>query len=605
MTLRRISIGFSLLSATIALALAVSGSATAQDSSGGSVLRIGWAQDAATLNPFTGLDEEDYNVWAMNWDLLVNFDPKDLSPAPGIAQSWTVSDDKKTVTFKLDPDAKWSDGKPITSEDVKWSLEVLGDNGALFTNYTSNVTRIDTPDPTTVVIHTRRPDARIVGGLFIYILPKHIWGKVPLKDLTGTYKPDLPLVGSGPYIVTEYERGKIIRMERNPNFRGPEPSFDQIQYIKYGNQDAVERALQLGEVDMVVEVSSNNFARLGDEPNIETVASASPSYTELAFNLCPADKCPDAQFNPAVQDRDVRQAIAYAIDRERINTIAARDTSFPAHGILPEFYKTFYQQPEQDYPLDPEMGNQILDDAGWVMGDDGVRTKGDERLEFDLYVRSESSYNIQAAKLVAEEAKADRGSVQRPGGQRRQAHRPDDPEGRRQAGAGLRHLHLGLGRRPVRPELPAQPLPELGDRRPLRLLLRQPRLRPAVRRAGRDLRRPGAQGDHPEDGRDHPARPAVHRPHLRPEPAGLPHRHGRQRRASPVPRTTTGDIICEQVGYEPLLSITPVAGGGSDEGGGQSPGLAIVAAIVFGVGGWFLGSRQSRRREREPLEVEE
>ena len=132
----------------------------------------------------------------MNWDLLVNFDPKDLSPAPGIAKSWTVSDDKKTITFKLDPNAKWSDGKPITSADVKWSLDVLGDNGVLFTNYTSNVTKIDTPDPTTVVVHTRRPDARIIGGLFIYILPKHVWGKVPLKELTGTYKPPLPLVGS-------------------------------------------------------------------------------------------------------------------------------------------------------------------------------------------------------------------------------------------------------------------------------------------------------------------------------------------------------------------------------------------------------------------------
>ena len=154
---------------------------------------------------------------------------------------------------------------------------------------------------------------------------------------------------------------------------------------------------------MVMEVQATNFERLGSEPNIETVKSPTPAYTELAFNLCPPDKCPDAEFNPAVQDRDVRQAIAYAIDRERINTIAARETSYPAHGILPEFYKSFYEQPDQDYPLDVDRANQILDDAGWVMGDDGVREKDGERLEFDLYVRSESPYNIQAAKLVAEQ----------------------------------------------------------------------------------------------------------------------------------------------------------------------------------------------------------
>jgi ABC-type transport system substrate-binding protein len=187
--LSRISVWLGVVFATVAVAIAVSEPAGAQDSGEETVLKIGWAQDPANINPFVGQDEEDYTLWAMNWDLLVNFNPEDLTPIPGIAKSWQVSDDKKTVTFKLDPDAKWSDGKPITSEDVKWSLEVLGDQGTLFTNYTSNVTRIDTPDPHTVVIHARRPDARIIGGLFIYILPEHIWGKVPIKELTGSYKP--------------------------------------------------------------------------------------------------------------------------------------------------------------------------------------------------------------------------------------------------------------------------------------------------------------------------------------------------------------------------------------------------------------------------------
>ena len=224
------------------------------------MLRIGWAQDPQTLNPFVGLDEEDYNVWAMNWDLLVNFDPEDLSPAPGIAKSWTVSDDKKTITFKLDPEAKWSDGEPITSTDVKWSLETLGDEGALFTNYTSNVTRIDTPDDYTVVVHTSKPDARIIGGLFIYILPEHIWGKVPLKDLTGQYKPELPLVGSPARTSSpSTSTGGSSGWSATRTSAAPKPAFDQVQYIKYGTQDAVERALQLGEIDMVVEVQADEL----------------------------------------------------------------------------------------------------------------------------------------------------------------------------------------------------------------------------------------------------------------------------------------------------------------------------------------------------------
>ncbi len=104
------------------------------------VLRIGWAQDPKNLNPFVGVNEEEFTIWAINWELLINCDPKDLTPAPGIAESWDVSEDGKTITFNLVKGAKWSDGEPITSADVKFSLETLGEDALLFTGYTSNVT---------------------------------------------------------------------------------------------------------------------------------------------------------------------------------------------------------------------------------------------------------------------------------------------------------------------------------------------------------------------------------------------------------------------------------------------------------------------------------
>ena len=140
---------------------------------------------------------------------------------------------------------------------------MLGGNGALFTGYTDNVTSVTTPDAKTVVVKTKKPDARIVGGLFIYMLPEHIWGKQSVKALTTTYKPQMPMVGSGPYIVTEFKRNRIIRMEPNPNFRGPKPKFDELQWIKYGSDDAVERALTLGEIDVITEVQAATFERLG------------------------------------------------------------------------------------------------------------------------------------------------------------------------------------------------------------------------------------------------------------------------------------------------------------------------------------------------------
>ncbi|HWM11124.1 MAG TPA: ABC transporter substrate-binding protein [Solirubrobacteraceae bacterium] len=375
--------------------------AQAQDEN---VLRIGWEQDPQTLSPFTDQDEESYRIWAINYDLLVNFSPDNLAPSPGIAESWDVSDDKKTVTFTLGEGLQWSDGEPLTSKDVKYSLDTLGRHGLLFSSYTENIASVQAPDATTVVVKMKRPDTRIIGGMFVYILPEHVWGRQTIKQLTGSYRPEAPIVGSGPYVVTEFDSNRIVRMERNPNFRGESGKFEELHWIKYGSADAVERALTLGEVDVIPEVDAATFARLDEHAEIEAVNSPSPSFTQLSFNMCPRAICPDARFNPAVQDRVVRQAIGFSVDRERINQIAARGTAFPGHGLLPSYYKDFYTEPEGDldYPFDPDRAREMLEAAGWVEGEGGVREKGDQRLSFDLFVRSESQENIQAARLVKE-----------------------------------------------------------------------------------------------------------------------------------------------------------------------------------------------------------
>jgi peptide/nickel transport system substrate-binding protein len=194
-------------------------------------------------------------------------------------------------------------------------------------------------------------------------------------------------------------------MTRNPNYTGKKPAFDEVQWIKYGNSDAVDRALTLGEIDVIPEVEQSSYARLGKTKDIKAISAPSPSFTQLAFNLCTKKICPDAKYNPAVQDVTVRQAIAYAIDRDRINKIGARGTAFPGHGLLPDFYKAFYTKPAQDYPLDVAKANQMLDAAGWKKGSDGIRTKGGQKLSFDLFVRSESRQNIQYARLVREMTK--------------------------------------------------------------------------------------------------------------------------------------------------------------------------------------------------------
>jgi peptide/nickel transport system substrate-binding protein len=586
------------IAAALALA-AVALPASAQDER--EVLRIGWSQDPQTLNPFVGQDEENRTVWAMNWDQLVNFSPDDLGPVPGIAESWEVSSDRKTVTYKLVEGAQWSDGEPITSADVRFSLEELGGDSLTFTGFTSNVESIETPDDQTVVIETSQPDNRMIGGLFLYVIPEHVYGDVPSAELRKNFQPPLPMVGSGPYTVTEFDRGRILTLERNPNFRGDPPPYDEIQFIKYGTADAVTRALRLGEIDMDLESPEASFAKLGDEDDLDTVRAAAPAFTQLAFNLCSAENCPDASFNPAVQDRSVRQAIAYAVDRERINEIASRGTSFPGHGIVPSYYEAWYERPEQDYPYDVDRANQMLDEAGWARDGDGPRSKGDQTLSFGLYVRSDAPSDVQAARLVAEQAaeigvefdvepvSTDRLTeiVTRQvdgkmapefdtfvwgwGGE------PYDPSGLLQliTTEQIGNLSDSFYSNPEYDRIFKQQTGEFDEER------RRELIRRLVDIAQRDL----------------PYLVLTEDPNLQ------AYRTDRVANADQVcPRGDRGDLICEQVSYAPLLTLAPAEDGGGS-GGSSTMIFAIVALVAVGASA-FLVVRRQRRGAREPVELE-
>ena len=367
---------------------------------------MGWAPGRPDAQPVRRQDEENFRIWAINWDLLVNFSPDDLSPVPGIAESWEVSPDKKTVTFKLIEGAKWSDGEPITSKDVKYSLDKLGTNGLIFTGYTSNVTSVETPDDHTVVIKTKQPDARIIGGLFIYMIPEHVYGKVPLKQLTRSFQPPLPMVGSGPYVVTEFERGRIVRMERNPNFRGEQPAFDEIQFIKYGTADAVERALRLGEIDAPMEARAGRASTSSGRPTASrpsrrrrrrspsspsTCARRSTAPTRSSTRRSRTGRCGRRSRTPSTASASTRSPPQHLVPRA---TACCPSTTRPGTSSRPTTTRTTRTRPTRCSTTPARRARAT-----------GRAQKGDVELSFDLFVRSESPQNIQAAKLVAEQAR--------------------------------------------------------------------------------------------------------------------------------------------------------------------------------------------------------
>jgi peptide/nickel transport system substrate-binding protein len=299
----------------------------------------------------------------------------------------------------------------------------------------------------------------------------------------------------------------------------------------------------------------------------------------------------------------VRQAIAYAVDRERVNEISTRGTSFPGNGILPRFYEAWYEEPELNYPHDVDRANQILDDAGYTREGDGPRRKGDLELSFDLFVRSESPEDTQAAKLVAEQAreigvnfkvqvvsvdKLTEITTQQVDGKMAPEFDtfvwgwggdPYDPSAllelitTSQIGGSSDSFYSN----PEYDRLFKQQTGEF-DQEKRKELIRQ-----MVEISQRDL----------------PYLVLTDDPNLQ------AYRTDRLANVERVcPRGETGDVYCEQFAYDPILTLEPAGDGGGDDGGGSTGIIIVIAVVALGALALLLVLMRRRRAGREPLELE-
>ena len=181
-------------------------------------LRVATTTKIDTLNPLIGTLAAEYRVWALNYNLLVGFGQKSMQPdsANSLAESWEPSKDGLTWTYHLRPDLRWSDGVPLTADDVVWTMRFL--QRRVQSSAVEAVKSWEATSPTTVVAHLKHRSVEM-KSLWIYILPEHIWKAADTKHWD-RFVPPLPLVGSGPYTVTKWNPNGTTVMERNRYFRG-------------------------------------------------------------------------------------------------------------------------------------------------------------------------------------------------------------------------------------------------------------------------------------------------------------------------------------------------------------------------------------------------
>jgi peptide/nickel transport system substrate-binding protein len=242
--------------------------------------------------------------------------------------------------------------------------------------------------------------------LAVYILPEHVWSQIDgeeVRSYPNEPTDGQPIVGAGPYLLVERQKGQFVRFEANPDYWKGTPAFDELVFRVYKNDDALGQALRKGEVDFAHDMQANIFDAVSKDEGITALEAANYDFSEIGFNTgaALADGTPIGDGHPALKDTRVRQALNWAIDREVLvdKVLAGHGTA--GSTVIPPLYTTLHLQPENPYSYDPARADQLLTEAGYPLGADGKRLDTDgSPLTFRLLGRQESQASKQTVEFV-------------------------------------------------------------------------------------------------------------------------------------------------------------------------------------------------------------
>ncbi len=386
--------------AVIMLATGVTSGVSAQDDP--VTMTIGLQQDLDSPNVTAGFLVSAFELWNLQYATLTDKAADDFETIPGLAESWEGSPDGLTYTYTLRDGLQWSDGEPLTAEDIAYTINRSRREEWINHSATTVNLQARALDERTVEITSSVPDPKL-PTMDVYIVPKHIYEPISAEDVT-TYDA-LDGVGSGPYTLEEWQPGESWTMVANPNYygwEGQEPAIDRIVFRLFENGEAMAAALQAGELDAAHNIPTESFESLDADEDIVGVVGQQGGFSELGLN---AGEGGIGDGHPALLDVTVRQAINKAIDRA---TLLDR----VVHG-LGEVGTTMSVSPDQTWQpevpddmslaFDPEGANQMLDDAGYVdTNGDGVREmpNGGRELRFRYAQRSESELEPRLTEFI-------------------------------------------------------------------------------------------------------------------------------------------------------------------------------------------------------------
>jgi peptide/nickel transport system substrate-binding protein len=364
--------------ALAAVSLAACGSAAGTGGKQGGYLVIGTTDGVDSLNPFVGLNQDSFNSWEELYPALVQYNPRTLAFVPDFATSWQQSANGLVWTFQLVKNARWSDGKPLTSADVAWTYNTIikYQNSATATGAgaVAHMTKVVADGPDKVVFDFNQPVAGALSRFqSVPILPEHVWARygtgtgAALKTFTNDPTSSRPVVSGGPFMCTKWVLNQVTVFKRNPYWYGPRPRIQGYVLQLFSNADAMVQALKSGQIDAIEEVPVTAVSAIRSA-GFHVYVGPSLTWRDFTINGNPQKVTHRELLNPLV-----REAFEYAIDRQEIVKTAWLGYGSPGSVMVSPGDGTWHDSSVQPLPFNLAKANQLLNQAGYKMGSNGVR----------------------------------------------------------------------------------------------------------------------------------------------------------------------------------------------------------------------------------------
>jgi peptide/nickel transport system substrate-binding protein len=358
----------------------------------GGILTIRLSGNVSDLKPWDLRSRDEEIITDLLYNGLVRLD-EERRPQPDLAQNWEVSPDGGLITFTLRSNATWHDGQPITADDVIWTLEMLRTippiNALLF-ELQSMIREVRAPSPNTAVVSLTEAYAPILALLTVPILPQHQFHHLTSEQIAALNFWEMP-VGSGPFMFAQWQENQMIVFSRNDAFFRGAPNLEQVALLNV--QDPQIAAGMLQTEELLLSEFAASTQPFSDTPPAPVDLGAYPEngWYGIVFNMRP-----DRLF----ADRRLRQALARVVDvPELVQTLTGGAGEPIATTILSDTW-AYPNELEQIQPNLDE-ARRLLDEAGWTVGEEGVRQKDGQPLAARLWVRGDDPRRVAAAEFIA------------------------------------------------------------------------------------------------------------------------------------------------------------------------------------------------------------